>query len=61
MYYITKTDWEKIPSDYKGRSICHPELRMVFEGVIPGNNGKGGTTLLFEHKHFEIIPDTPEH
>ena len=26
--------------------------------MIPENNGKGGTTLLFENLHFKIIPDT---
>lgn len=57
MYYIKKSDWEKIPSDYKGTSILNKNIRVVFEGSIPGNKGKGGTTLLFEHEHFEIIKD----
>lgn len=52
MIYIKKSEWAKIV--YKGRSITNPSIRTVFAGcVIKG----GGTTLLFEHKHFEIIDD----
>lgn len=56
-YIIRQSDWDKIPKDYKGRSLEDDSVRTVFEGSIPGNNGKGGTTLLFEHKHFEVVPD----
>ena len=55
MYYIKKSDWNKIPNDYKGQSIRVKNVKTVFEGAIPENHGKGGTTLLFEHKHFEIV------
>ena len=55
MYYIKKSEWEKIPNDHKGESINNKGVKVVFEGSIPGNNGKGGTTLLFEHRHFEIV------
>lgn len=55
MYYIKKSDWNKIPNDYKGQSIRDNNIKTVFEGAIPENHGKGGTTLLFEHKHFEIV------
>ena len=54
MYYITKTQWRNIGSDYKGRSADDPTVRTVFEGCIVKG---GGTTLLYEHKHFEIIDD----
>ncbi len=54
MYYIKKSEWKAIPSDYKGRSIFNKSVRTVFAGCIVKG---GGTTLLFEHKHFEIIDD----
>lgn len=57
MYAIKRSDWERLEkehSDYAGRSVRDPDVHVIFEGAIPGNNGKGGTTLLFEHKHFEI-------
>ena len=60
MYYIKKSDWKRLEhehSDYCGRSICDANIRVIFEGIIPGNNGRGGTTLLYEHKHFEIVED----
>ena len=57
MYYIKQSDWVRIPNDYKGKSIEDKTTKVVFEGAIPESKGKGGTTLLFEHKHFEIIPD----
>ena len=44
MYYIKKSEWEKIPNDYKGESINNKGVKVVFEGSIPRNNGKGGTT-----------------
>lgn len=55
MYEITKEQWEKIPNDYKGYDIWDKSTKTVFEGAIPGNNGKGGCTLLFEGKHFIIV------
>ena len=60
MYYIKESEWkelEKNHPDYCGRSIRNKNIRTIFEAMIPGNNGKGGTTLLFEHKHFLIVPD----
>ncbi len=60
MYYIKQSDWKRIPNDYKGKSIEDKTIKVVFEGAIPENKGKGGTTLLFEHQHFEIISDVCE-
>jgi len=57
MYLIPQSQWNSIPEDYKGRSVTDKSVRTVFEGAIPGNHGKGGTTLLFEKEHFNIIPD----
>lgn len=60
MYYIKKSEWNRMAQehpDYCGTSIHDPNVHVVFEGAIPGNNGKGGTALLFEHKHFEIVDD----
>lgn len=60
MYLIKKSEWqalEKNQPDYCGRSIWNKDVRVIFEGAVPGNNGKGGTTLLFEHKHFLVVPD----
>ena len=60
MYKIKKSDWDKMEknhSDYCGRSIHDRNIRVIMEGAIPGNKGHGGTTLLFEHKHFEIVPE----
>lgn len=61
MYYIKKTEWERLEKehpDYCGKSIRNPKIHTIFESMIPENNGKGGTTLLFENLHFKIIPDT---
>jgi hypothetical protein len=55
MYKITREEWESIPEDYKGTDIFDKKTKVVFEGSIPGNHGKGGTTLLFEYLHFIII------
>ena len=52
MIYITKSEWAAIPSDYKGRSIYDKNVRVVFAGCVMKG---GGTNLLFEHKHFEIV------
>lgn len=54
-YEITRKEWDSIGNDYKGQSIRDPKRLCVMEGSIPGNHGKGGTTLLFEHDHFEVI------
>lgn len=60
MYYIKRSEWKEMElehPDYCGTSIHDSNIHVIFEGLIPGNNGKGGTTLLFEHKHFEIVDD----
>jgi len=60
MYYIKQSEWKEMlkHKDYVGKSISNPDVYCCFEGFIPGNMGKGGTTLLFEHTHFEIVPDS---
>lgn len=60
MYYIKQSEWKEMlkHKDYVGKSMNNPDVYCCFEGMIPGNNGKGGTTLIFEHKHFEIVPDS---
>lgn len=60
MYYIKESEWkelEKKHPDYCGKSIHNPKKRVIFESIIPGNNGKGGTTLLTEGLHFVVVPD----
>lgn len=60
MYYIKKSEWKKLEtehSDYCGKSVIDRNIHVIFEGIIPDNNGEGGTTLLYEHKHFEIVDD----
>lgn len=60
MYYIKKSEWKKLEKehpDYCGRSVYDDQTRIIFEGVIPGNHGKGGTTLLYENLHFKIVGD----
>ena len=54
MIYITKEQWEKIPEDYKGKSIFDKKAKVCFAAFL--ENG-GGTALLYEHKHFEIVKD----
>lgn len=54
-YIMSRDEWEKIPDNYKGTSIRDNSIKTVFEGSIPGNHGEGGTTLLFEGLHFEIL------
>ena len=54
MYYIKKEDWNKIPKDYKGVSIEDNKAKCCFACFVTPDKS-GGTTLLFEHKHFEII------
>ena len=54
MYYIKKEDWNKIPKDYKGVSIEDNKTKCCFACfVTPDKSGE--TTLLCEHKHFEIV------
>lgn len=55
MYYITKSKWDKII--YKDRSIHDYNIRTAFEGCLVKG---GGTALLFEHEHFEIVDDNDE-
>lgn len=60
MYFIKESEWSRLikeHSDYCGKSIEDPAIRVIFEGSIPENNGYGGTRLLFEGKHFRVIPD----
>ena len=54
-YTMTKEEWEQAPRDYKGGSIRDRKTKTIFEGAIPGNYGKGGTTLLFDGLHFDIL------
>ena len=54
MYYIKKEDWEKIPNDYKSVSIQDPKIKCCFSCFVTPDKS-GGTTLLFEHIHFEIV------
>ena len=63
MYYITKTEWQRMEREHPdccGKSLKDPNIHTAFEGVMPGNDGKGGTTLLFEGQHFMIVDDKPE-
>lgn len=60
MYYIKQSEWNRLEKecrDYVGYSITNPKQRVIFEGAIPDNNGRGGTTLLFEGLHFKVVPD----
>ena len=54
MYYIKKENWSKIPKDYKGVSIEDNKTKCCFACFVTPDKS-GGTTLLFEHKHFEIV------
>lgn len=54
MYYIKKENWNKIPKDYKGVSIEDNKTKCCFSCFVTPDKSVG-TTLLFEHKHFEII------
>lgn len=61
MYYIKQSEWDYLSKnhrDYVSYSICNPQQRTVFEGIIPDNKGKGGTTLLFEGLHFKVVSDS---
>lgn len=54
LYTITEEQYNKLHKDFKGRSIEHPELRVLTY------LGKGGTTLIFEGKHFEVVKHTSQ-
>lgn len=54
MYYIAKKEWDKIPEDYKGQSIRDKNIKVCFACFLTPDKS-GGTTLLFEHKHFKIV------
>lgn len=54
MYYIKKEDWNRIPKDYKGVSIHDNKTKCCFACFVTPDKS-GGTTLLFENKHFKII------
>ena len=54
MYYIKKEDWNKIPKDYKCVSIEDNKTKCCFACFVAPDKS-GGATLLFEHKHFEIV------
>ena len=32
MYYIKQSDWERIPNDYKGKSIGDKTIKVVLLG-----------------------------
>ena len=54
MYYIKKQDWDNIPKDYKSVSIEDKKTKCCFACFVAPDKS-GGTALLFEHKHFEIV------
>lgn len=54
-YILSRSEWGKVQEDYKGVSIRDRKTKTIFEGAIPGNHGNGGTNLLFEGLHFEIL------
>lgn len=68
MYTIKRKDWNEIKRkhpDYCGKAIMRHEWRgkvceagewTCFASILPGYpNNQTGTTLVFEHIHFEII------
>ncbi len=56
MYFITKTQWNKIPEDFKtDKSITHG-ARACFETCI-NPKAEQRPVLIFEHLHFEVIPE----
>lgn len=54
-YKITKDEFDSVGRDFAGTSLKDPNQHVIFEGAIPGNHGKGGTTLLFEGVGFAIV------
>ena len=67
MYYISKADWDRLGEqhspDYIDRAIsrhehdgkiCEAGEWTCFECLLPGAPNSG-TTLVFQHIHFEII------
>lgn len=66
MYSVTKKEWAELKRnhpDYVGRcltthehegKVCKRGEGMCFESVLSGNPAHG-TTLIFEHIHFEIV------
>ena len=68
MYYVTKEEWAKILDahypDYVSNAIddhefegkkCKAGEYCCFESILPGAPKDAGTTLVFEHIHFEIV------
>lgn len=53
MIKITQEKWDRIPKDYKSLS----GERKVFAGCLVKG---GGTSLITEGKHFEIIKEDDE-
>ena len=54
MYYIKKSEWDKIPNDYKGTSIFDKNIKTCLECFLVSG---GAFSLCFEHEHFEIVKD----
>ena len=54
IYKITMEQWKNTPKDYKGVSMKDGKTKCCFACFITPDKS-GGTTLLFEHKHFEIV------
>lgn len=69
MYKISRKEWNNLVKKYAGygfisKSIQREEHKgkvcnigdwMCFEGCIPGAPKNAGTSLVFEHIHFEIV------
>lgn len=51
MYVIRREDWDALP---KAEKNLFADIFTIREGKIPGNNGIGGNTLLFEGIDFKI-------
>ena len=71
MYYITKEEWKKIEEEHPHYTckankryehdgkVCEKGENCCFEYLMPGAPNTG-TTLIFEHIHFEIVDKLPE-
>ena len=60
MYYIKKSEWDYLKTYHPeciGKSLKYPSMNVIYEGAIPGNNGKGGTEILSERADFLIVKD----